>query len=670
MSLENFPNFFLNYSQREMNGDEKHVYRFRSFRLDVGERLLLHNENPLSLTPKAFDVLVVLVERAGHLVEKDELLKLVWTDSFVEEVNVARIVHKLRKTLGEDDNGNKFIETVAKKGYRFVAEVSEINELVPRKSINDEEDFSAFKDIPGTITGEETSENEFQVAPLVTVPAQMHLVNEPKQKPRIILFGVGFLTAVGLLLLLSFNFQSGFSNNSNKIKSIAILPVKPINTSNRNELYEIGIAESLIHRLSATKSFYVRPLSATRQYTDLAQDPIAAGREQKTDYILASNYQMADGKIRTTAQLFNVATGQIEETYKSEKDAGSVFAIQDAVANEFGNLLFAYFAAVPNKTTAKRGTANQEAYRLYLQGKNLTAKRSGADAKKAVEYFEQAIQLDPNYAHAYAGLAYAYNSSGTLDGGSQIQREVYEKARAALNKAVELDTDLADGYAIRGELKFREWDFSGAEKDLRRAIELEPNNDLAHWIYSWWLNHHGRFEEAFAELEIALEIDPNSLLYQRERGRFLYFARRYDEAIAHLERVLEIDENFGTAFHWLILAYEKKGDLDGAFKWHLEEQKRRKPERSNDFREIYETGGWEIFRRKILEYEKLDKRGGFYRYARQHALLNEKEQAFEYLNKAFEEKSTSLIMLKVEPAFDSLRDDPRFDELLRRVGFK
>lgn len=661
MSLENFPNFFLNFSEGVLNDEAKHFYQFKSFRLDVAERQLLKNEEAVSLTPKAFDVLALLVERSGHLVEKDELLRTVWADSFVEEINVARIVHTLRKTLGENENGNKFIETVAKKGYRFVAEVTEVFEPISAKPENGN-GHSAIK-----VENVSESDSKIQQSEIDAPPRA-----EPKRAMRVILFGVGFLSAVFLLVSLSFNFQSSFSENPNKIKSIAVLPVKPINAGVRDELYEIGIAESIIHRLSGTKSFYVRPLSATRQYTDLAQDPLAAGHEQKTDYVLSSNYQMAEGKIRITAQLFNVATGQIEETYKSEKDAGSIFAAQDAIAAELGNVLFARFAAEPNQMTAKRGTTNEEAYRLYLQGKNLTAKRNGADAKKAIEYFEQAIRLDPNYALAYAGMAHAYSATGTLKGGFRIQREVYEKAQAALNKAIELDVGLADIYAIRGQLKiFYDWDFPGAEKDLRRAIELEPNNDLAHWGYAFLLNHSGRFDEAFAELKIALEIDPNSLAYQRDRGRFHYFARRYDEAIAQLERVLEIDENFNTAFHMLILAYEMKGDYDGAFKWIIKEQKQINPESVEIFQKAYQTGGGKEVRRKLLESLKLDEQtaNNYYRIAREHALLNEKEQAFEYLNKALENRQSGLIMLKVEPAFDSLRDDPRFNELVRRVGF-
>ncbi len=453
-----------------------------------------------------------------------------------------------------------------------------------------------------------------------------------------------------------YNFYAGKpASGEDGKKSIAVLPLKPINATNRDEIYEIGIADSLIIKLSSMKGFFVRPLSATRKYTEIEQDPLAAGREQKVDYVLASNYQLADGKIRITAQLLNVANGLIEETYNSgEKDASNIFVMQDAIAGEVGSKLQTLFATTSSSPTAKRGTTNEDAYRLYLQGKNLTMKRNQADAKKAVEYFEQAIRLDPNYTLAYVGMARAYMATGTLAGGHA--REAYEKARPAVNKAAELDADSADVYTVRGALKLLyEWDFAGAEKDLITAIELEPNNDLAHWGYAMLLNHQGRFEEALAELEIAQEIDPNLLVYSHERGRYFYLARRYDEAIVQLERVLEIDENFNISSHWLYRAYEMKGDYAKAYEWLIKDQKIRNSERIDDYQKAYETGGWQNVSRKILEFEKLNEQtaGNYYQIARQSALLGEKEQAFEYLNKALEEGQTQMILLKVEPIFDS-----------------
>ncbi|HMS42479.1 MAG TPA: transcriptional regulator, partial [Pyrinomonadaceae bacterium] len=248
MSFGNLPNFFLNFSEREMNGEENHFYKFKSFRLDVKERQLLHHNENIPLTPKVFDVLVALVERNGHLVEKDELLKLVWADSFVEEVNVARSVHALRKVLGEDENGNKFIETVAKKGYRFVAKVTEVHEADKRQS--------------AAAVGSHDNANEKLPSANRLLPS----ADKPKTNTRIILFGIGFLSAVFLIVLLSFSFQSGSSTTPNKLKSIAILPVQPLTAENRDVIYEFGIADSLILKLSAAKNLIVRPLSATRKY--------------------------------------------------------------------------------------------------------------------------------------------------------------------------------------------------------------------------------------------------------------------------------------------------------------------------------------------------------------------------------------------------------------------
>ena len=206
---------------------------------------------------------------------------------------------------------------------------------------------------------------------------------------------------IGALGLGYYFFSAGkTASGTDGKKSIAVLPLKPINSANRDEIYEIGIADSLIHQLGSMNGIVVRPLSAIRKYADVGQDPLAAGREQQVDYVLASNYQLAGGRIRVTAQLFNVANGQIEETYKSEKDAGDVFAMQDAIAGEVGNKLSARFGSTSSGATAKRGTTNEEAYRLYLQGIYLNDKRTTSDSRKAVEAFEQAIRLDLNYARA------------------------------------------------------------------------------------------------------------------------------------------------------------------------------------------------------------------------------------------------------------------------------
>jgi len=661
MSLENYPNFLLNFSEQAVKVEEKLFYQFKSFRLYVEERQLINNGVSLSLTPKAFDVLAVLVEHNGHLVEKDELLKLVWVDSFVEEANITRIVHTLRKTLGEDENGNKFIETVAKKGYRFVAEVTEIHESVPQRNGNCEGESSHEVDFPQTIA-DEIPESKHQIQPAVANETATPDSVKPKHKARFILFGMGCLITLFLLFLLSYNLRQDSTVKPNKVKSIAVLPLTPVNTTKRDEIYEIGIADSLIYHLSSMKGIIVRPLSATRKYADVEQDPIAAGREQKVDYILASNYQIADGKIRITAQLFNVATGQIEETYKSEKDARNIFALQDAIAGEVGNLLLNRFTLTSNSTTARRGTTNEEAYRLYLQGKNLTMKRNVADAKKAVEYLEQAIRLDPNFALAYAQMAHAYRKSGSGGEGE------YEKIKEFINKALELDPNLSEAYVARADgYLLNEWNFAAVEKDLAKAIELEPNNDTAHWLNALLLAYRGRFDEALAEIETAQTIDPGAVMYMFNRGRILYYARRYDEAITQYKQAIDLDEHFIQPHGWLVRAYEIKGDYAAAYQSFIKREERSpRKDRLESYKKAYETAGWMGVRRSLSESSEVN----IFDLARLHALQGEKDAAFEYLNKAVEKREWHIITLIVEPAFDNLRDDPRFDELVRRVGLK
>lgn len=456
-------------------------------------------------------------------------------------------------------------------------------------------------------------------------------------------------------------------------KSIAVLPLKPINTANRDQLYEIGVADSLILKLSSMKGFVVRPLSATRKYADVEQDPLAVGKEQQVDFVLASNYQLAGGKIKVTSQLVNVANGQIEGTYQSEQDTANVFMMQDAIAGEVGNKLLARFATTSSGPTARRGTNNEEAYRLYLQGRKLTYNRTGAAARKAVDYFEQAIKLDPNYALAYSGMAHAFITSGNL--GGSLPRVEYEKAKEAVTKALELDDNLAEGYAVSGELKFTyEWDFAGAEKDLLRAVGLEPNSDLAHERYAFYLAVRGRFDEAIAEAKTAQEINPNSLQHQQIDGVILYLARRYDEATLQFKQIIEVDENHATAYGWLFLAYDLKGDDVQAYEWFMKGQKRNNSERLGIYQNAYETAGWQGVRQKHLELQKLNEQNpltNYYAMARQCALVGEKEQAFEYLNKAIEKRQGQMIMLNVEPSFDILRrGDPRFAELVRRVGLE
>jgi serine/threonine protein kinase len=320
--------------------------------------------------------------------------------------------------------------------------------------------------------------------------------------------------------------------------------------------------------------------------------------------------------------------------------------------------------------TPNHGTANEEAYRYYLQGKNLTNQRTAETHKKAIENFEQAIRIDPNFARAYAGLANVYHLGGT--GGPRMEGTVWrveqEKAKQAVKKALELDSNLAEAYAVRGSINTAyEWDFAAAEKDLTTALQLEPNNDIAHFANALLCAYRGSFEQALKEIETALTIAPGAVGYESERGKILYFARRYDEAITQFARSIELQRGAGSI--WLSRAYEMKGDYAAAFEAFLKTEK--DPQRVEAYRAVYETAGWQGVQRKFIEFSKLDEQQGkavnHYKMAITFAQLGEKEQALVYLNKLVAERSWQIPMLLVDPQVDPLRGDPRFEKLLKFV---
>lgn len=654
-----------------MPNQDKEVYEFGQFRLDVTEHSLVRSSTNerVQIPEKAFETLCVLVRNAGHLVGKDELLRKVWSDSFVEENNLNKSIHAVRRALEEKNGEQQYIETIKKHGFRLVAEVRRVGfEKTADASSQESGRHDAYGNDATLLPAAKHLESDEPETDLQPIPTRSNSARQAKYRLPLV---------VGLTVLLIGVISFGYLYKAKKAPagdktSIAVLPIKPINNGNRDETYELGIADSLILKL-IEKGFVVRSLNAMGKYADIAQDPIAVGREQHVDYVLAGNYQLADGKIRLTAQLVNVASGQIEEVYKIESDARDVFAMQDAIAREFGNKLQGRFATVSSGPTASRGTNNEQAYGLFLQGRNLLTNRTPEGTRKAVEKFEQAIQLDQNFARAYSGMAHALIASGNL--GAGVPRVEYEKAKDVALKALALDKNLAEGYAVLGELKFTsEWDFVGAEKDLLRALELDPLGDLAHERYAFYLAVRSRFDEAITEAKKSQELNPTSLQHQQVYAVILYLSRRYDEAIFQLKQVIEVDENHPTAYAWLWLVYEMKHDDRQAFEWFMKRQRRIKSEHAELFQKTYEAFGWRGVSQKFFELNKLKEEQklstNYYGKARQCALLGNEEGAFSYLDKALEKHQGQMIMLNVEPAFDVLRADSRLYELVRRVGLQ
>ena len=490
-----------------------------------------------------------------------------------------------------------------------------------------------------------------------------------RRHKRVSAFIVAALLVGVVALGYFFFYRTKTAASINGITSMAILPLRPIDASNRNEFFEIGIADSLINRLSSMNGLKVRQLSATAKYTDVAQDPISAGREQQVEYVLALTYQLADGKIRITAQLINVTSEQIEGTLPIVKDARDVLVTHDEIAREIGNKLLLRFGS-PGSVIVKRGTENADAYQMYTQGISLYDKRTREDAQKAVGILERAIQLDPNYARAWALKAQVHRALGNFGGNPKAE---YEKSIEAINHALALDQNLADAHSAYCENKFfYEWDFDGAERECKRAIELDVNSARAHDTYSRYLYSRGRFDEAIAESRAAIDLEPTALFIQRNYGISLFYARRYEEAVTQFKRVVEIDPNFVATYAWLVPTLNVEGNAAEAFEWFIKWQTvlTKDEETVQSYKKAYETSGWQgVGRERVKRFDE-SKIRSYFLEACLTVHTGDKDKAFEYLEKSYQRHEWGMAHLQVDPSLDGLRADPRFGELVRRVALK
>jgi TolB-like protein/Tfp pilus assembly protein PilF len=607
---------------------------------------------------------------------------------------------RLRKTLNDDANAPTFIETIARRGYRFIAEVrcveatGAINGSVLSENtirfpglavppLESSQPPSRTQPNPLRIVGaaaapklEIPNEDVPEIAPAARQAEVSHFpkvgtIGGTRRKRTAIFAASGLGLFVIAAVALVYYLAPRGATPTPGTRSIAVLPLKPINAANRDVYVEMGIADALINKLSSMKGFVIRPLSATRKYADVAQDPLAAGSEQRVDYVLDSNYQLADGKIRITAQLFNIATGQVEETYKSQTDAGNIFAMQDAIARDVGSMFLARFATSAGNSTAKRQTSNEEAYHLYLQGMYLYDKRNIADARKAVEFLEQAVTLDPNYAQAWAWKAHAHRTVSSFGRSANVHDE-YRKSTEAINRALSLDEGLADAHsALCENIMSYEYDLEGAGRECLRAVELDPNSSLSHHIYGRYLMSRGRFDEATAELKIAIDLDPASIFNHFVYGVSFIYSRRYDEAVAQLKRVIEMDRNVSAAYPWLLSALALQGNRTEPFDLFekFPEQFVAGEPTAQVYKSAYQASGWEgVFREWVKRFDEIDM--GFCWGAFANAQIGNTEKAFEYLEKSYQRREWGLALLQVDPRFDSIRGDPRFDDMVRRVESK
>ncbi len=656
-----------------MTRTAKLFYEFGPFRIDAAERLLWRDGEVVPLTPKVFDTLLVLVENSGRILSKEEVMKTVWADTAVEEANLTKNVSTLRKALGQLPETAQYIETIPWRGYRFAASVREVSEE------------SATLIVEEHSRSHLTIEREVETqAPVVSVPFAS-ATEEParvsagqikasaKWRVHPLALGLCLTLVIGITVSLWWLKTYQREQPGPAIKTIAVLPFKSLSPEARDDYLGLGMADTLIIRLSNIKQLIVRPTGAVRKYFGDEQDPLIAGREQQVDAVLDGSIQKTEGRIRVTARLIKVEDGVSLWAGSFDEKDNDLFRLQDSIVERLAGALTLKLTGDEQKRLTKRYTENTEAYLFYLKGRYHLERRTISDVNKSIEYFQQALASDPQYALAYAGLAESYPSLSVL--GAVPAKVVIPDAKAAVTRALSLDQQLAEAYISLGLIKtIYDWDFAGAEQALQRALELNPNSALAHRIYGHLLRTTGRLDEALVEFNQALTLEPLSLVANRDVGTTLYCLRQYDRAIEQFQKTLELDPNFATVYGFLERVYETKGLYEQAVAADLKALSFRDDSARvvQALKAVYSASGWKAYWRKRLDLikEQAGRNGHIEPYPMVliYTRLGETEQAFEWLETCYQEREFWLNFIKIDPLLDNLRQDARFTDLLQRVG--
>jgi DNA-binding winged helix-turn-helix (wHTH) protein/TolB-like protein/Flp pilus assembly protein TadD len=630
-----------------MSGQTSRFYSFDSFTLDASRRALLRDGETVPLKPKTFEMLLALVQNHGRVVGKDELMRELWPDSFVEEANLTQQVSLLRKALGDDPKEPRFIVTVPGRGYSFVADVREAGE--PHA----------------------THSHELQ-------PETVGAASPPRPRPAARRWALPTaLTALVTVVAVAFALGYLWSRRGGAgapVKSVAVLPFKSEAAGGEDDYLRLGLADALSSRLSGLRQVAVLPTSEVLKYDKPGQDPLAVGRALGADAVLDGVLRKDGERLRVTARLLDVRTGGTLWAETFDEPWAGIFDVQDAITARVGEGLAVSLDRRDRERLAKRPTDNPEAYVLYMQAEYLVGKHTQEGYQRAWELYQRATELDPKFADAYFSLAqtYAWPRPGLSE------RESYEKQKELLAKTLALDPSHARAYALLAAVKWRtEWDWAGAERGYRAALEFSPNDHSVHFRFGSFLVSQGHFEEGLAHLRRAHELSPTTLAVSGMLGFMYVYARRYDEAIAQCREVTALDPNIPPAHACLGLAYSFKGAHTEAVEELEQSLKLGAPNPTGTrgyLGHVYARAGRREEALRTLEevkgLEQQGRRSDWGAEAVIYAGLGESEAAFRCLEKSLQEKEWWVSSLKVNPLFDPLRSDPRFAELVRRTGLE
>jgi TolB-like protein/Flp pilus assembly protein TadD len=461
------------------------------------------------------------------------------------------------------------------------------------------------------------------------------------------------------------------SPSPGQIRSIAVLPFRPLIAGNRDEALELGMSDTLISGLSRIRQLSVRPISSVRKYASLEQDALAAGRELGVESVLDGNIQRTDDRIRISSRLVRVEDGTTLWAETFDEKFTDIFSVQDSIAQKIVGALALQLSGEERDRLTKKYTANTEAYQLYLKGRFFWNKLTPDALQKSLDFYSQAIDIDPNYALAYAGLADSYNLLGSY--GFWPMKASHPKARAAAEKALELDANLAEAHAsLATVIADYYWEWSEAENHFRRAIDLNPNYPVARYWYSQHLSRMGHLDEAVEEARRAQALDPLSSSADAHVGLALYRSRRFEEAATELRKALEFNPQALDAHIFLGFVYVQQGKKEEAIAelQKVVELSERNPSMHALLGYAYASAGKRAQAQTILQELESQSRKPVSQIetAMIYIALGDHDRAFEWLENAYSERAWQLGFLKVEPIFDPLRADPRFVDLMRRVN--
>ena len=648
--------------------DRSPSYRFGSFVLHGDERVLQREGGEIvPLTPKAVETLLALVEHHGHVLTKDELMERVWPETFVEESGLARNVSVLRKALGKG-----YIETVPKRGYRFTAQVEVIE---PKRETASEK--RAEEGEEGDAAVLQAAEEATEAAAETSAAASGGIFSEAVSPPtsvsatvprrRLVLIVACSLAVALLFGLLFARWQQSVQKGELTVAglhSLAVLPFQAPDETRDDPAFAIGLADTLVARLSGVKRLVVRPTGTRLEQARDAQDAAEIGRLLGVEAVLTGNVQRIEDRIRVTAQLLSSNNGDVIWARKFDLKLDDSFATQDRIAEQVIRALALAFEEEERVRLLRRTTTSAEAQKEYLLGRYFWAQRSSEGLQRAVDHFERAIIADPNYVLAYVGLADCY--AVLADFGYMDVHEGFSNSRDAALRAIALDPRFGPAYATLAFVKHRyDWDWAGAEEDFRHAIALAPSYDVAHYWYALYLMTVGRMDEARAEMDRAVEINPLSLIVVTNAGLPDLYARRYDQATARFRRALELDSNYYLAHFRLWETYETLGQYDQASKELCEGlQSVGRREAADKFASYYRTMGYKAAMKRWLAEEPWRLA---YANASTYARIGERDLALQSLKQALARRESRLVYVLQSPDFDWLRSDPEFQELIAEM---